>query len=105
MSIPEATKKHLTTVRTKLSTKALMDALQAGGMPTLKYATVYSVLRRREGQVQDIINMDGDWALAAWHPNWRSKKASAKSEQDDKPEDKKEQKEKEHKEKEGKAAS
>jgi hypothetical protein len=76
MSIPEAAKKHLTAVRKKLSTQELMTAMEAGGLPPSKYNTVYAILRRRENQVGDIINMKGDWALQEWYPNYR-KKASA----------------------------
>lgn len=76
MSIPEAAKKHLAAVRKKLSTQDIMTALEAGGLPPSKYSTVYAILRRRENQVGDIINMKGDWALQEWYPNHR-KKASA----------------------------
>lgn len=76
MSIPEAAKKHLTAVRKKLSTQDIMTALEAGGLPPSKYSTVYAILRRRENQVGDIINMKGDWALQEWYPNYRNKKSS-----------------------------
>jgi hypothetical protein len=76
MSIPEAAKKHLTAVRKKLSTQELMTAMQAGGLPESKYSTVYAILRRRENQVGDIINMKGDWALQEWYPNYRKKSNS-----------------------------
>jgi hypothetical protein len=68
-SIPEAAVIHLGNVRKKLSTQALMDAMEAGGLPKSKYNTVYAILRRRESQVGDIINMQGEWGLAAWYPN------------------------------------
>src|SRR5580704_15682053 len=54
MSIPEAAKKHLTAVRKKLSTQELMTAMEAGGLPPSKYATVYAILSRRENKVGDI---------------------------------------------------
>jgi hypothetical protein len=73
MSIPEAAKKHLMAVRKKLSTQDLMTAMEAGGLPPSKYSTVYAILRRREKQVGDIINMKGDWALQEWYPNYRKK--------------------------------
>lgn len=73
MSIPEASKKYLTTTRQKRSTQDIMKALEAGGLPGSKYTTVYGILRRREKQVGDIINMQGDWALAEWYPNYRKK--------------------------------
>jgi hypothetical protein len=73
MSIPDATKKHLENVRQKQSTQELMDALEKGGLPRAKYNTLYSILARRAKQVGDIINMQGDWALAEWYPNYRPK--------------------------------
>jgi hypothetical protein len=76
-SIPEAAATHLANVRKKLSTQALMEAMEAGGLPKSKYNTVYAILRRRESQVGDIINMRGEWGLASWYPN-HVKKAPAK---------------------------
>jgi hypothetical protein len=78
MSIPDATKKHLETVREKQSTAVLVDVLEKGGLPRPKYNTVYSILARRQKQVGDIINMQGDWALAEWYPNYRPKTKSGK---------------------------
>lgn len=71
MSIPDATKKHLETARQKQSTQEVIDALEKGGLPRGKYNTVYSILARRARQVGDIINMQGDWALKEWYPNYR----------------------------------
>lgn len=83
MSIPEAAKKHLTAVRKKLSTQELMTAMEAGGLPPSKYNTVYAILRRRENQVGDIINMKGDWALQEWYPNYRKKASTSEDEGED----------------------
>lgn len=83
MSIPEAAKKHLTAVRKKLSTQEIMTALEAGGLPPSKYSTVYAILRRRENQVGDIVNMKGDWALQEWYPNYRKKSASSEEGDDE----------------------
>lgn len=95
MSIPEAAKKHLSTVRKKLSTQEIMTALEAGGLPPSKYNTIYAILRRRESQVGDIVNMKGDWGLAEWYPNYRNKKSLASEEVEEKskePSDAKEEK-------------
>jgi hypothetical protein len=81
MSIPDATKKLLETTRHKQSTQAVIDALVSGGLPRSKYATVYSILRRREKQLGDLINMQGDWALAEWYPNFRKGKSEANSDE------------------------
>ncbi|HKS66390.1 MAG TPA: hypothetical protein VJR26_04075 [Candidatus Acidoferrales bacterium] len=75
MSIPDATKKHLSAVRQKQSTQEVIKALEAGGLPPAKYSTVYAILRRREKHVGDIINMKGDWALAEWYPHHKKKTA------------------------------
>jgi hypothetical protein len=82
MSIPEATKKYLTSARAKQSTQDVMKALEEGGLPPSKYSTVYAVLRRREQQVGDIINMNGDWALSEWYPNHRKRTKQEESEED-----------------------
>lgn len=83
MSIPEAAKKHLTAVRKKLSTQEIMTALEAGGLPPSKYSTVYAILRRRENQVGDIINMKGDWALQEWFPNYRKKSSTREDDKEE----------------------
>lgn len=77
-SIPEAAVIHLGNVRRKLSTQALMEAMEAGGLPKSKYNTVYAILRRRESQVGDIVNWQGEWGLAAWYPNHTKAKAASK---------------------------
>jgi len=82
MSIPEATKKYLGIVRKKQDTQTIIDALEQGGLPRSEYQTVYAVLRRREKQVGDIINMQGDWALAEWYPNYKKKGVSEISEEE-----------------------
>lgn len=74
MSIPDATKKLLESTKQKHSTQAVIDALVAGGLPKSKYTTVYSILTRRAKQVGDLLNMQGDWALAEWYPNYRKGK-------------------------------
>jgi hypothetical protein len=73
MSIPDAAKKYLSSVKQKKSTQEIIDALTAGGLPQSKYTTVYNILTRRQRQVGDIVNMKGDWGLAEWYPNHRFK--------------------------------
>jgi hypothetical protein len=82
MSIPEATKKYLTSARAKQSTQDVMKALEEGGLPSSKYSTVYAILRRREKQVGDIINMNGDWALSEWYPNHRKRTKQEETEEE-----------------------
>jgi hypothetical protein len=78
-SIPDAAVIHLGNAQRKLSTQELMDAMEAGGLPKSKYNTVYAILRRRESQVGDIVNMQGEWGLASWFPNHTKKPKSAVS--------------------------
>lgn len=80
MSIPDATKKFLEATRQKQSTQAVIEALAEGGLPKSKYTTMYSILSRRQRQVGDIINMQGDWALAEWYPNYRKGKQTKEEE-------------------------
>lgn len=90
MSIPDATKKFLEMTRVKQTTQDIMDALVKGGLPPSKYNTVYAILRRRQAQVGDIINMKGDWGLTEWYPNHRpnSKKKGAAADADDEKDEK-----------------
>ena len=83
MSIPEAAKKRLAAVRKKLATQEIMTALEAGGLPSSKYTTVYAILSRRQKQVGDLINMKGDWALAEWYPNFVRGKGKPPKSSDD----------------------
>jgi hypothetical protein len=90
MSIPDATKKYLSTVKQKKSTQEIIDALTAGGLPKSKYTTVYAILARRQKQVEDIVNMKGDWGLAEWYPNHRFKTSKEESDKyEESPEEKK----------------
>jgi hypothetical protein len=95
MNIPDVVKKYLSVVRQKKSTQDLMKALGAGGMPAIAYSSIYAVLRRRQRQIGDIVNMKGDWGLAEWYPNFKFKSgkpeptgigASDSSDQEDEPE-------------------
>jgi hypothetical protein len=83
MSIPDATKKYLSFTRQKKDTQAIIDALEEGGLPRSEYSTVYAVLRRREKQIGDIINLKGDWALAEWYPNYKKSKSTSDEDQQD----------------------
>jgi len=71
MSIPEATKKLLGIVRKRLSTPDVIKMLVQGGAPEPAYNTAYAVLRRRQLQVGDIININGEWGLKEWTPNYK----------------------------------
>jgi hypothetical protein len=68
-SIPDAAVTVLNQAQKKLSTQELMELMESGGLPQSKYNTVYAILRRRESQVGDLVNMKGEWGLASWFPN------------------------------------
>jgi hypothetical protein len=91
MNIPDVVKKYLSVVRQKKSTQDLMKARHAA----IAYSSIYAVLRRRQRQIGDIVNMKGDWGLAEWYPNFKFKSgkaeptgigASDSSDQEDEPE-------------------
>ena len=69
LSIADATKKFLDMVKTKQSIPQIVQALERGGLPRPKNNTVYSVLRRRESGIGDIIRVGDEWALGEWYPN------------------------------------
>jgi hypothetical protein len=69
LGIAEATKKYLEIVKSKQTLPQIIQALGQGGLPPVKYTTLYAVLRRRESQVGDIMRMGEEWALTEWYPN------------------------------------
>ena len=77
MSIPEATKKLLGIVRKRIGTPQIIELLAQGGLPAPAYNTAYAVLRRRQQQVGDIINISGDWGLKEWTPGYNPPKKKA----------------------------
>jgi len=81
MSIPDATKKLLTLVKKRLSTPDVIKYLAQGGLPEPAYNTLYAVLRRRQNQVGDIVNINGEWALKEWYPNWKPPVKSGKKQE------------------------
>ncbi|MGE0407383.1 MAG: hypothetical protein AB7O65_13890, partial [Candidatus Korobacteraceae bacterium] len=42
------------------------------GAPEPAYNTAYAVLRRRQLQVGDIVNINGEWGLKEWTPNYKA---------------------------------
>lgn len=69
LSIADATKKYLDMVKTKQSVPQIQKALERGGLPPVKYTTLYTVLRRRESQTGDVLRLGDEWALSEWYPN------------------------------------
>jgi hypothetical protein len=82
MTITDATKKLLGMTKKKLSTQDVMKYLEQGGLPPIAYNTAYGVLRRRQNQVGDILNVGGEWALKEWYPNFKPKQRAVKETED-----------------------
>ncbi|HEY2498449.1 MAG TPA: hypothetical protein VGK24_15415 [Candidatus Angelobacter sp.] len=71
LSVSVAAHRLLQMVQRRMSTKEIMRGLQAGGLKTSKYRNVYAILRQREADKADVMNVDGVWGLAAWNPERR----------------------------------
>ena len=64
MTLPEAARKFLQMGGKKpQTTNAIIEALAKGGLKRTTYASMYASLSRRENNVGDIINVNGDWGL------------------------------------------
>lgn len=69
MTIAEAAIKFLRkwAGRTPQSTKAIIAALDRGGIKGKGYQTVYKILTRRAKEKKDVVNVHSDWGLAEWY--------------------------------------
>lgn len=68
LTLPDAAKKFLAMCGKKTqTTNAIIDALEKGGLKKTTYASMYASLSRRETNVGDIINVNGDWGLPEWY--------------------------------------
>lgn len=84
MGIADAAKKYLSMTRRPQNTKDIVQALESGGLThTSKnfVNTVFSVLKRQEKQVGDIIRVKRDWGLAEWYPGYKRGKGGSKNTQ------------------------
>jgi len=73
MTIVDAAIKFLGMVRKPQPTKTIIEAFERGALKGKKYPTVYGVLNRRKDQAGDIVNVNGDWALAEWYGSTKRK--------------------------------
>ena len=84
MTLPDAAKKFLTMCgRKPQTTNAIIDALEKGGLKRTTYASMYASLSRRENNVGDIVNVNGDWGLPEWYgakPKPKKRPAEEKNE-------------------------
>jgi hypothetical protein len=68
MTLPDAAKKFLAmSGRKPQTTNAIIEALEKGGLKRTTYASMYTSLSRRENNVGDIVNVNGDWGLPEWY--------------------------------------
>ena len=68
MTLPDAARKFLMMCGKKTqTTNAIIEALEKGGLKKSTYASLYTSLSRRENNVGDIINVNGDWGLPEWY--------------------------------------
>lgn len=68
LTLPDAAKKFLAMSNRKpQTTNAIIDALEKGGLKRTTYASMYTSLSRREVNVGDIVNVNGDWGLPEWY--------------------------------------
>lgn len=82
LSIVEAARKYLLMKKRPQNTKDIVQALETGGLThTSKnfVNTVFSVLKRQERQVGDIIRVKRDWGLAEWYPGYKRGKGVNKN--------------------------
>src|SRR5437868_7036858 len=68
LTLPEAARKFLLMSGKKpQTTNAIIEALAKGGLKRTTYASMYASLSRRENNVGDIVNVNGDWGLPEWY--------------------------------------
>jgi hypothetical protein len=68
LSVSNAVRKLLEMMQRRMTVREIMQGLQAGGLKPSKYRNVYAILRQRESDKADIINVDAKWGLAEWNP-------------------------------------
>jgi hypothetical protein len=68
MTLPDAARKYLSmSGRKPQTTNAIIEVLAKGGLKRTTYASMYASLSRRENNVGDIVNVNGDWGLPEWY--------------------------------------
>ena len=87
LTILEAAKKYLSTMKRPQATQQIVEALRNGGLTsssrTLKQ-TVYSVLRRdMKSSTPSVIKVGSGWGLTEWYPGRRKEKPKTTSAAED----------------------
>jgi hypothetical protein len=71
LSISAAVRMLLEMMQRRMSIPEIMQGLRAGGLKPSKYRNVYAIMRQRESDKGDVINVKGQWGLAEWNPELR----------------------------------
>lgn len=67
LTLPDAARKYLSMGKKPKTTNDIIDALEKGGLKRTTYASMYTSLSRRESNIGDIVNVNGDWELPEWY--------------------------------------
>ena len=67
LSISAAARMLLEMMQRRLSIPEIMQGLRSGGLNLSKYRNVYAIMRQRESDQGDVINVKGQWGLAEWN--------------------------------------
>ena len=68
LSISTAARMLLEMMQRRLSIPEIIQGLRSGGLKPSKYRNVYAIMRQRESDKRDVINIKGQWGLAEWNP-------------------------------------
>jgi len=79
LSIPDAAKKFLESIRSPQTIAQIHEAIKRGGLPHTKYNAVYTAIWRREGEFARLPGSDTMWGLAGWWPASQGAKKKAAS--------------------------
>ena len=71
LSISAAARMLLEMMQRRMSIPEIMQGLRSGGLKPRKYRNVYAIMRQRESDKGDVINVKGQWGLAEWNPEFR----------------------------------
>jgi hypothetical protein len=81
MSLTEAAKTYLSTVRKKQSAREIAEALERGGFHHTSKDfpnTVRAILARNAANEGEFLKLQSDWGLAQWFPGRRGSKGAKK---------------------------
>ena len=68
LSVSVAARRLLEMMQRRMTIREIMQGLQAGGLKPSKYRNVYAILRQRESDKADVINVDAKWGPGGVEP-------------------------------------